>query len=143
MYKNNPRIPREYVVSLNMNGLRGRMLRMPAKKSKKREILLVYGHHSSLERMYSLAEVLNDYGAVTLPDLPGFGGMNSFYKLGEKPDMDTMADYLASVVKLRYKSRRITIVGVSYGFTVVTRMLQLYPDIAKKVVRTLGKSLIV
>lgn len=133
MYKNNPRIPREYVVSLNMNGLRGRMLRMPAKKSKKREILLVYGHHSSLERMYSLAEVLNDYGAVTLPDLPGFGGMNSFYKLGEKPDMDTMADYLASVVKLRYKSRRITIVGVSYGFTVVTRMLQLYPDIAKKV----------
>lgn len=133
MNQSTPRIPREYVVTLNMNGLRGRMLRMPAKKNKKREILLVYGHHSSLERMYSLAEVLNDYGAVTLPDLPGFGGMDSFYKIGEKPDMDTMADYLASVIKLRYKNRRITVVGISYGFTVLTRMLQKYPDIAKKV----------
>jgi pimeloyl-ACP methyl ester carboxylesterase len=133
MNKNIPRIPREYVVSLNMNGLRGRMLRIPAKKNKKREILLVYGHHSSLERMYSLAEVLNDYGTVTLPDLPGFGGMDSFYRIGEKPNLDTMADYLASVIKLRYKNRRVTIVGVSYGFIVVTRMLQRYPDIAKKV----------
>lgn len=109
------------------------MLRMPAKRGKKREILLVYGHHASLERMYSMAEVLNDYGAVTLPDLPGFGGMDSFYKIGEKPDMDTMADYLASVVKLRYKNRRITIVAVSYGFTVATRMLQRYPELVKKV----------
>lgn len=134
MQSNTPRIPREYVVSLNMNGLRGRMLRVPAaKKNKKREILLVYGHHSSLERMYSLAEVLSDYGNVTLPDLPGFGGMDSFYKIGEKPDMETMADYLASVVKLRYRNRRITIVGISYGFTVITRMLQKYPEIAKKV----------
>ncbi|MCA9348284.1 hypothetical protein KC867_02650, partial [Candidatus Saccharibacteria bacterium] len=128
-----PVIPEEYIVSLNMNGLRGRMLRLPPIKNKKREILLIYGHHSSLERMYGLAEALNSYGGVTLPDLPGFGGMDSFFKIGEKPDMDTMADYLASVVKLRYKSRRITIVGISYGFTVVTRMLQKYPDIAKKV----------
>lgn len=127
-----PRIPKEYVVPLNMNGLKGRMLKLPAKKSKKREILLVYGHHASLERMYSLADVLNDYGSVTLPDLPGFGGMDSFYKIGEKPDMDTMADYLASFIKLRYKNRRITIVGISYGFTVITRMLQRYPEIAKK-----------
>lgn len=127
-----PIVPDKYVVPLNMNGLRGRMLRLPPKRNKKREILLVYGHHSSLERMYSLAEALNDHGGVTLPDMPGFGGMDSFYKIGEKPDMDTMADYLASVVKLRYKNRRITIAGLSYGFTVVTRMLQRYPEIAKK-----------
>lgn len=128
-----PRIPSEYVASLNMNGLKGRMLRLPAPKNKRREILLVYGHHSSLERMYSIAQLLNGYGAVTLPDLPGFGGMDSFYRIGEKPDMDTMADYLASFVKMRYKNRRVTIVGISYGFTVVTRMLQRYPDLAKKV----------
>lgn len=129
-----PHIPGEYVMPLNMNGLRGRMLRLPPKKkTKKREILLVYGHHASLERMYGAAEVLNDYGAVTVPDLPGFGGMDSFYKIGEKPDMDTMADYLATFIKLRYRNRRITIAAVSYGFTVVTRMLQRYPDIAKKV----------
>ena len=119
---------------LNMNGLRGRMLRLPPKKkTKTREILLIYGHHASLERMYGAAEVLNDYGAVTVPDLPGFGGMDSFYKIGEVPDMDTMADYLASFIKLRYRHRRITIAAVSYGFTVVTRMLQRYPDLSKKV----------
>lgn len=129
-----PHIPNEYVMPLNMNGLRGRMMRLPAKKkTKNREILLVYGHHASLERMYGAAEVLNDYGAVTVPDLPGFGGMDSFYKIGEKPDMDTMADYLATFIKLRYRNRRITIAAVSYGFTVITRMLQRYPDITKKV----------
>ncbi|MDQ3065159.1 MAG: alpha/beta hydrolase [bacterium] len=128
-----PRIPAEYVVPLNMNGLKGRMLRMPPPKNKKREMLLVYGHHSSLERMYSVAEVLNDYGGVTMPDLPGFGGMDSFYKIGEKPDLDTMADYLASVVKLRFKNRRVTLAGISYGFIVITRMLQRYPELVKKV----------
>jgi pimeloyl-ACP methyl ester carboxylesterase len=128
-----PQIPAEYIVPFNINGLRGRMLRMPAKKSKKREILMVYGHHSSLERIYAFAEVLNDFGSVTVPDLPGFGGMDSFYKIGEKPNLDTMADYLASVIKLRYRGKRFTVAGISYGFTVVTRMLQRYPEIAKRV----------
>jgi pimeloyl-ACP methyl ester carboxylesterase len=128
-----PTIPAEYIMPFNMNGLKGRMLRLPAPKNKKREILMIYGHHSSLERIYAFAEVLNDFGGVTVPDLPGFGGMDSFYKIGEKPDLDTMADYLASVVKLRYRNRRFTVVGISYGFTVVTRMLQRYPEIAKRV----------
>lgn len=128
-----PRIPEEYIVPLNMNGLRGRMLRMPPPQKKKREVLMVYGHHSSLERWYSFAQVLNDFGGVTMPDLPGFGGMDSFYKIGETPDLNTMADYLASVVKLRYRGRRFTIAGTSYGFIIATRMLLNYPEIAKKV----------
>jgi pimeloyl-ACP methyl ester carboxylesterase len=133
MHKSLPRIPKEYVMPLNMNGLRGRMLRMPPPKNKKREVLVVYGHHSSLERMYSMAEVINDYAGVTMPDLPGFGGMESFYKIGEKPDLDTMADYLASVVKLRFRNRRVSVIGISFGFLVVTRMLQKYPELVKKV----------
>jgi len=128
-----PQIPAEYIVPLNMNSLKGRMLRMPPPKGKKREVLLIYGHHASLERMYSIAEVINDYAGVTMPDLPGFGGMDSFYKIGEKPNIDTMADYLASVIKLRYRGRRLTIAGISYGFIIVTRMLQRYPELAKKV----------
>ncbi len=127
-----PHIPAEYVVPLNMNGLRGRLLRMPSSGNSKREMLVVYGHHSSLERWYGLAEVMRDFGGVTMPDLPGFGGMDTFFKIGEKPDLDTMADYLASVIKLRFRNRRLTIVGLSYGFLVVTRMLQRYPDIVKK-----------
>lgn len=123
----------DYIVPLNINGLRGRMLRLPAPKSKRREILLVYGHHASIERMQGLAEELNRYGAVTLPDLPGFGGMESFYKLGVKPTLDNLADYLAAFIKLRYKRRRVTIIAMSFGFLVATRMLQKYPELTKKV----------
>lgn len=133
MSKKQPPSLADFIVPLNMNGLRGRMLRVPAKKNKKREILLIYGHHSSLERMFGLAEDLNQYGAVTMPDLPGFGGMESFYKIGEKPTLDNLADYLASFVKLCYKRRRITIVAMSFGFVIATKMLQKHPELAKKV----------
>lgn len=129
------RKPEDYIVPIIMNGLHGRMLRMPAPKNRNKEILFVYGHHSSLERQFGLMEVLNRYGAVTMPDLPGFGGMQSFYRIGEKPTIDNLADYLASFVQLRYKSKRkkITIVALSLGFAITTRMLQKYPEIAKKV----------
>ena len=124
----------QFIAPLNMNGLQGRVLHAPAVKSnKKREIMLVYGHHALLERWWGLVENLRDYGAVTMPDLPGFGGMDSFRKLDQEPTIDAFADYLAAFVRMRYKKRRITIVGISFGFVVATRMLQRYPDIAKKV----------
>lgn len=126
------RSPADYIVPLYVNGLNGRMLRMP-NKDKNREILFVYGHHSTIERWWGLIQVLGDYGTVTAPDLPGFGGMDSFYKIGKKPDLDTMADYLATFIKMQYKRRRVSIAGLSFGFIVVTRMLQRYPDLAKKV----------
>ncbi len=126
--------PADYIVPLNINGLHGRMLHVPAPSKKRdREIMLVYGHHALLERWWGLVENLNEYGAVTMPDLPGFGGMDSFYKIGRKPDVDAFADYLAAFVKLRYRRKRLTIVAISYGFVVVTRMLQRYPELAKKV----------
>lgn len=119
---------------LNVNGLRGRVLRLPSESKKyNREILLVYGHHSSLERMYGFAEALSTRGNVTMPDLPGFGGMDSFYTIGMKPSLDNMADYLATFVKLKYRRRKVTIVGMSFGFVVATRMLQKYPDLASRV----------
>lgn len=123
----------DYIYPLNMNGLHGRMLRIPAPANKTREILFVYGHHSSLERWWGVIQDLNQYGAVTMPDLPGFGGMDSFYKINEKPTIDNLADYLAAFIKLRYKRKKVTIAGLSFGFVVVTRMLQRYPDLVKKV----------
>jgi len=123
-----------YIQPLNMNGLVGRMLRLPAAKPTiNRELLIVYGHHAKLERWWGLIQNFNTYGTVTMPDLPGFGGMDSFYKIGQKPTLDNLADYLASFIKLRYKRRRIVIVGISFGFVVATRMLQRYPELAKKV----------
>jgi pimeloyl-ACP methyl ester carboxylesterase len=109
------------------------MLRLPAPTDRKREILFVYGHHSTIERWWGLIQVLNEYGAVTVPDLPGFGGMDSLYKIGKKPTLDALADYLATFVKLHYKRRRVTIAGLSFGFIVATRMLQRYPDLVNKV----------
>src|SRR3989344_5663274 len=125
--------PSEFITPLNINGMQGRMLHMAAPEGKNREILFVYGHHASLERFWGMMEDLNDYGAITMPDLPGFGGMDSFYKIGQDATLDNYADYLASFIKLRYRRKRLTIVGLSFGFVVATRMLQRYPDLAKKV----------
>lgn len=124
----------EYIEPLNINGLKGRMLKAPAaRKNAKREMLLLYGHHALLERWWGLVQNLQDYGSVTMPDLPGFGGMDSFAKIGRKPTIDNYADYLAAFIKMTYKRRRITIVGISFGFVVATRMLQKYPEMAKRV----------
>lgn len=111
------------------------MLHVPAPTNPKRQrnIMLVYGHHAMLERWWGLVENLNDYGSVTMPDLPGFGGMDSFYKIGRKPTVDQYADYLAAFVKLRFKRKRMTIVAISFGFVIATRMLQKYPELTKKV----------
>ena len=108
-------------------------MRIPPPPGRKRELLVIYGHHSLLERWWGLVQNFQQFGGVTMPDLPGFGGMDSFYKIGQKPTIDNLADYLASFIKLRYKRRRITIVGISFGFVVATRMLQRYPDLAKRV----------
>lgn len=128
-------IPDTYVSRLNINGLRGRVLDIPSKRPSKhgKNILLVYGHHSSIERMYSLASYLSIYGTVTMPDLPGFGGMDSFYIINKKPTLDAMAEYLATFIKLHYRNKPIAICGMSYGFLVVTRMLQKYPHMHKQV----------
>ncbi|MES2971410.1 MAG: alpha/beta hydrolase [Patescibacteria group bacterium] len=123
----------DFIMPLHINGLQGRMLHMPAPAGKKREILLIYGHHASLERLQGLAEILNDYGAVTMPDLPGFGGMDSFYKIGQKATLDNFADYLATFIKMKYRRKHVTILGVSLGFVIATRMLQRFPDLTKKV----------
>jgi pimeloyl-ACP methyl ester carboxylesterase len=111
------------------------MMHVPAPDTldRQRNILLVYGHHAMLERWWGLVENLNQYGAVTMPDLPGFGGMDSFYTIGTRPSIDAFADYLAAFIKLRYRRKRVTIVAISYGFVIATRMLQRYPELTKKV----------
>lgn len=123
----------DFIVPLDINGLQGRMLRLPAPVGIDREVLFIYGQHSSLERWWGLATELNKVGALTMPDLPGLGGMTSLYKIGRQPDIDAMADYLAAFVKLKYRNKKVTIMAMSLGFVIVTRMLQKYPELAKKV----------
>jgi pimeloyl-ACP methyl ester carboxylesterase len=125
--------PADYIVPLNINGLDGRMLHVPAPRHKNREILLIYGHHAMLERWWTLVQNLNEYGAVTMPDMPGFGGMDSFAKIGVKINTDAYADYLAAFVKMRYRRKRVSIMAISFGFVIATRMLQKYPELVGKV----------
>lgn len=124
----------DYIEPVNVNGLHGRMLKMPAPRGTDHEMLFIYGHHSSLERWWGVAQNLNRYAGVTMPDLPGFGGMDSLYKIGKNGGLDNLADYLAAFIKLRYKKdQKIILVGMSLGFVVATRMLQRYPELTKKV----------
>jgi pimeloyl-ACP methyl ester carboxylesterase len=122
-----------FVQPLNLGGMSGRMLHMPAPKGKSRHIVLVYGHHASLERMFGLAEELNQYGSVTMPDLPGFGGMDSFYKINKKPTLDNLANYLAEFIEKNVKRQKLTVMGMSFGFLIVTRMLQLHPELTSRI----------
>lgn len=132
--KKTSRDPADYIVPLNIGGLQGRMLKLPPSGKGQRHLLFIYGHHSTLERWWGLTEVFSDFGEVIAPDLPGFGGMESFYKVNQKPTIDNMADYLAAFVKWRYKrQKKITLIGMSFGFVVITRMLQRFPELTTKV----------
>ena len=128
-------IPDDYISGLNINGMHGRVLQMPARQRAYRntDVLMIYGHHSSIERMYSLATHFTRYGNVTMPDIPGFGGMDSFYTIGQEPSLDAMADYVATFIKLHYKNKKFLLCGMSYGFLIATKMLQKYPEITKQV----------
>jgi pimeloyl-ACP methyl ester carboxylesterase len=123
----------DFIKPLSVDSLKGRVLKLPAPKGKRRNILLVYGHHASIERMSGLVQELNRYGAVTLPDLPGFGGMDSLYKINKKPTLDNLADYLADFINQQHSKKRFTIMGMSFGFLIITRMLQKHPDLTNKV----------
>ena len=133
--KNNLKDSSDYISPLKLDGLDGRMLCLPAKNANKaaNNILFIYGHHSSLERWWGLIKVLSNYGNVIVPDLPGFGGMDSLYKVGKKPTIDNLADYLASFIDSYYKDKKLSIAGMSFGFVIATRMLQRHPEISKKV----------
>jgi pimeloyl-ACP methyl ester carboxylesterase len=128
----------KFIVTLNMNGLQGRMIKIPAKKQPNNEVLFIYGNHSAIEDWTVVLEALTKFGKVTMPDLPGFGGMQSLYKIGEKPTINNLADYLASFIKLRYKQKKLTIFAADLGFVITTRMLQRYPEIARKVKLLVG-----
>ncbi len=122
-----------FIEPLEINGMHGRVMRLPAKKGATREILVLYGHHGLLERWWGLMQNANDFGAVTMPDLPGFGGMDTFYKIGKPATIDNYADYIADFIKQEYGNRHISVMGISFGFLVITRMLQRHPELTDQV----------
>lgn len=126
-------MPNDYISPLTVNGLRGRVLNIPGPKGVKREVMFVYGHHSSLERWFGIAKSVSSYANVTMPDLPGFGGMQSLYTQGKSANLDNLADWLADFIKQHYGKRRLTIIGMSLGFVIITRMLQRHPKLCGQI----------
>lgn len=125
----------EHLAEFEVDGLRGRCWDAPALRQRRagHTIIIVYGHHSSLERNLGLAQYLRRYGRVVMPDLPGLGGMDSFYSQGNRPTLDNYADFLNSFLRLKFKrAQAFSIFGFSLGFLVATRFLQKYPDNLKR-----------
>ena len=125
-----------YLSELEVDGLHGRLWRAPALDDKIQNhlIIVIYGHHSSLERSAGLVQYLRRFGQVMMPDLPGFGGMDSFYRRPAQPSIDNYAHYLEKFLADHCKEgQTFSIFGFSFGLLVVTRLLQLYPSRRKKV----------
>ncbi|MYB39894.1 alpha/beta hydrolase [Candidatus Saccharibacteria bacterium] len=127
---------KDYVSDLKIDGLRGRYWQAPAlsKRASARTLVAVYGHHSSLERNLGLAQYLRRFGRVLIPDLPGFGGMDSFYETGRLPTLDNYADYLKAFLDAELdKDKPVVLVGFSLGFLIATRFLQRHPAYRERV----------
>lgn len=129
------------IESVEIHGLRGRMLDLPARTSNasKINLLFLHGHHSSIERQEGLLTLLSSYGNVCAPDMPGFGGMEPLFRINKKPSIDQLAEYMATFIRLHYGTRkRFVAIGFSFGFVVLTRMLQLYPELQPRVTLTVS-----
>ena len=121
----------QYVFDLEIDNLKGRYWQAPAleKKADSHVIVFLYGHHSSLERNLGLVQYLRRFGRVIMPDLPGLGGMDSFYKIGKKPTLDNYAQYLEAFLNSKLaQNQKFTLFGMSLGLVIVTRFLQKYPQ---------------
>ncbi len=126
--------PMDFIFPLNINGLEGRFLYIAAQsRNIKSNILLIYDLNSNLEKWWGLAVALSKYSNVTIVDLPGLGGMDSLYKIGRKPSIDNLANYLGTFIKLRYKRKKLIIMAIGVGVPIVTRLLQIDKSFQNKI----------
>lgn len=123
--------------TLRVNNLTGRFLHV-ANPASRRNILVVYDEMMSLEMIQTFCESLSKYGSVTAVDLPGNGGMTSLHKIKQDVTYDNYASYLASFLSLRYRTQKITVVGIGLGATIAFRMLQKHPVICKRITKVVA-----
>lgn len=126
--------PLDFIKPLNINGLEVRYIYIPARsKRNKSNLLVVYDFESNIEKWFGFLIALSRYTNVTMVDLPGFGGADSLFKINLKPNLENMTNYLSTIIKLKYRRKKLNILGIGFGFTLVTKMIEDYPDIASKI----------
>src|ERR1035438_8155132 len=133
MVNNIQRLVTEHTISVNLAGLDNQILYIPGSAQKNHNILFVYGHFGTIANYFSLANDLSKYGNITVAELPGFNNHQSLYKIHDKPTIDELAEYLATIVNYRFRKSKLTIVGVGFGIVIVTQMLQRHASLARKV----------
>ena len=130
--------PSKYIMPLNVNSLRGHFIFKKSSKTRSKNILFIPDVRSNIMLSYNIINTLSNYGSVTTFELPGIGGMESFYKINLKPSIDNYVDYLSSLIKLRYKNKKIILAGHGFGFIVITKMLQKYDNISEQTSLVIG-----
>lgn len=128
-------INQEHLKSISIMGIESRLLDIENVNYDKQFVLLG-GQHTSIERMYAIAQFLGDFGSVKLIDLPGFGGVDSFRKIGKKINLDNYATYLHQFI-VKNDLKDFDFFATSFSSIVVTRMLQMYPETQKRVRRVI------
>lgn len=123
------KIPDSEISQLEIFGLKGRLLRLKSKSPKhKQKIVLLSGLHTRHERMYGVADFLSRYGEVYAPDLPGFGGMDSFFSVNRQASADDYAEYIKDFLEKYDLTSGVTIIPNSVASQFFIRMLHNYPE---------------
>ena len=69
------------------------------------------------------------FGQILIVDLPGLGGMDSFYKIGKKPTLDNYAHFLHKFLEKKLpKQQKFCLLGFSLGLMISSRLLSIYPQ---------------
>jgi pimeloyl-ACP methyl ester carboxylesterase len=114
--------------------LRGRYMFMPGKNGAARTFIVLYGQHATLERIEPIVSALTEFGDVYAVDYPGFGGMEPAYKINKKPTLDFYAGHIKHFIdEIIPQDKTLTLLGISYGFQLITETLNQYPELNTRV----------
>ncbi len=116
-------------------GLKGRYGHWAANNTDaKRTFVLILGQHATIERGRPIVEALQEFGDVYIADNPGFGGMESSYKVGRYPDLTFFGEHVRHFIEnYTDQNRKLTIFGISFGFQVAVEALHHYPELSERV----------
>lgn len=126
------KIPDSLIRDIEIMGLKGRELIIDNPEIDDKNFLYLGGQHNLIEKLYPVADFLSEYGNVYFPDTPGFGGMDSFVKIGKPIDIDSYADYLHQYI-LDKDLKNIWLCSTSISTLFTIRLLQKYPELHPRI----------
>ena len=126
-------IPDDITIQSLQVGTSGRVMDAPSRgdASPNISVIFIYGHHALIERWWGLIAQLREYGRVIAPDLPGFGGMSPC--AGDEDLIDQLAQHVKLVIDKMAPTGDLILAGVSFGFAVLTRLLECFPELIPRV----------